>query len=433
MPEPGSIVNESYIEAIDVTTWTLSNGVTVVLKPTDFKADQVLLSATSPGGISLVEDKDYMSGAFTSNIIGGSGVGTFNAIDLSKKLTGKVVNIRPYVGNMDEGFSGSASPQDLETLFQLAYLYGTSPRADSTVFASFIGRMGSMISTIQANPQSAFGDTLNVTVNQYHYRSRPLSADVLNEVDLERIEAIFADRFSDFSDFRFTIVGAIDLDVLRPLVETYLASLPSTGREETWRDVGMRAPTGVIEKEVYKGIEPKSQVAIVFSGETEWSMEERRRMSILREVLNTRLREVLREDLGGTYGVSVNGSIRDTPYENYQIVVTFGCAPDRVDELVQNVWDNIADLQTNGPLETHIDNAREGAFRSWQTGLEENGYWLNSLEFYLSRDMDPTRILNNPADFLDSITPEDVADAARKYLRKDQFVRVTLYPEDQDS
>ena len=243
----------------------------------------------------------------------------------------------------------------------------------------------------------------------------------------------FKVRFAYFSDFTFYLVGAFDLEGIRPLVETYLATLPSTGRVETFRDVGIRTPPGVIEKSVFKGVEPQSRVQIVFSGETEWSMEGRRRMSMLQRVLDTRLREILREDLGGTYGVSVRGSLREDPYENFQFTISFGCAPDRVDELVASVWADIELLQNEPPEEDHMANAREASFRSWEVGLEENSYWLSTLQFYISRDMDPTRILINPSDVLENVTGEDIMGAARKYLNRDRYVRVTLYPEDTDS
>lgn len=433
LPQPGSIVEEAFREDIGLTTWTLSNGVKVLLKPTDFKADEILVSAWSPGGASLAPDSMYISSSLTTNIIGGSGVGSFNAVDLSKKLSGKVARIRPFIGSLEEGFSGSASPQDLETLFQLTHLYATSPRSDSTVFASFMTRMNSMLSTMQNNPQSAFGDTLNVTLNNYHIRARPMSADVLAEADLAHMEMLYSDRFEDFSDFTFLFVGTFEPEDMRPLVTQYLASLPGTGREEAGIDAGIRPPSGAIEKEVHRGVEPVSQVGIVFSGDMPWTMESRRAMNMLRETLDTRLREVLREDLGGTYGVSVQGSLRDQPYEHYQFVIVFGCDPERVDELVAMVWDTIRAFKELGPDEEDLANAREQAFRAWETGLEENGYWLNTTKFYLTRDMDPARILLNPAEALEIVTPANVADMARKVLRDDQYVRVTLYPESPDS
>ena len=433
LPAAGSVVSESFREDLQLTEWTLSNGARVYLRPTDFKADEILLSAWSPGGASLVPDSMYTSASLTSSIIGGSGVGAFNAIDLSKKLTGKMVRIRPYVGSLDEGFSGSAAPQDLETLFQLAYLYGTATRADSTVFASFISRVGSMLSTLRTIPQSAFGNTLTTTINNYHWRARPMSDDVLAEADLAQIEAIFADRFADFSDFSFLLVGAFDTVDLKPLVEQYLASLPGIGRKESWVDNGMRAPDGVVEKVVHRGIEPRAQVALVFQQEMPYSMEERRTLSLLQAALDTRLREVLREDLGGTYGVSVQASLRNQPYEHVQTTIVFGCDPDRVEELVASVWETIRLLQTEGPSEVHLANAREQSFRAWETGLEENSWWLGTLEFYLSNDMDPARLLTNPADVLSNIGASDVADLARRILGRNRYIRVTLLPENEDS
>jgi zinc protease len=429
MSTPGSIVAEKSIPSLNLTEWTLSNGIKVVLKPTDFKADEVLLSATSPGGLSLAPDADYMSATFSTNLVGGSGAGAFGAVELSKKLTGKIARIRPYVSNLEEGFSGSASPQDLETMFQLSYLYATAPRADSSVFASFMSRINSMLSTLAANPQSAFGDTLGVTLSQYHFRSRPFSSEILSEVDLGTGLEFFKDRFSDFSDFTFYLVGAFEPNSIRSFVETYWASLPSSGRMETPRDDGKRTPMGVIKKEVYKGVEEQSQIALIFSGESDWSMAERRRLALLKDVVEKRLREVLREDLGGTYGVSVLSNFQDKPFESFQFSISFGCAPDRVEELISNVWANIRDLQSNPPSETHLKDAKEAISRAWETGLKENGYWLTALQFYMGREMDPERILVNPAVQVDEITGADIVDAANTFLNSDRYVQVVLYPE----
>jgi len=429
IPNPGQIVSETYTESLDLTEWTLSNGARVFLRPTDFKADEVLFSASSPGGVSLASDDEYMSATFATNLVGGSGVGAFGAVDLSKKLTGKVARIRPFVSNLEEGFSGTASPQDLETLFQLSYLYATAPRADSSVYASFMSRINSMLATLSASPQSAFSDTLGVTLNQYHFRSRPFSAEVLDEVDLKTGFDFYKDRFADFSDFTFYLVGSFDLDGIRPLVETYLASLPSIGRVEKPLDDGSRTPSGVVKKEVYKGLEAQSQVALIFSGEAEWSMGERRRLSLLKDVVETRLREILREDLGGTYGVSVLSNFQDQPHESFQFSISFGCDPERVDELIANVWSNILDLQAREPDETHLKNAREAISRSWETGLKENGYWLTALQFYLGRNMSPDRILTNPAEQVDLITGSDISDAAKTFLNPERYVQVVLYPE----
>lgn len=430
MPEPGRIVEESTVDSLGLTRWTLSNGAVVYLRPTEFKADQVLFAASSPGGTSLASDDEYMSASLATSLVGSSGAGTFGPIELSKKLSGKVVNVRPYIGRLEEGFSGSASPEDLETLLQLTWLYAEAPRADSSVYSSFMTRISSMLGAMQASPESAFGDTLNVTLNRYHFRSRPLSPEVLGEVELRESFGFFQERFADFDDFRFYLVGAFEPDEVRPLVERYLASLPALDREDVPVDDGRRTPARVVEKDVYKGLEPKSQVAIVFSGEAPWSMEERRRLQMLQRVVDTRLRERLREDLGGTYGVSVGASLDDEPYDHYDFNISFGCDPDRVDELVAQVWEDLRELKSTPPDEAHVENAREAAFRGWEVGLKENGYWLSTLQFYIEHGMDPARILIDPRTVLRGITPADVSETARRYLDEGRYVRVTLYPEE---
>lgn len=428
-PEPGRIVEERADSTIDVTYLTLSNGVKVVLRPTDFKNDEVLLRATSPGGLSMSTDPDYMSASFATQIIGGSGVGSFGPVELEKKLTGKAVRLQPVISSLSEGFVGSASPRDLETLFQLVYLYGTEARADNVVFASYLSRISSVLNSMQASPQSAFNDTLSVTVSQHHFRTRPLSEDVLGEVSLDESFEFFKDRFADFGDFTFYFVGAFEMDTIRPLIERYLGSLPTTGRVETWRDDGRRTPPGVVEKIVLKGIEPQSRVAFVFSGDVEWSIEERRKLLLLQRVLNTRLREILREDLSGTYGVSVSASLSDEPLESYRFSISFGCAPERVDELVAQVFEEIDRIKTNPTDDTYLERAREASVRAHELGLRENSYWISSLQFYLEHDLEPTRIPVSPSASLDAITGDDLMLAARFYLNVDRYVRVTLMPE----
>ncbi|NNF03034.1 MAG: insulinase family protein, partial [Rhodothermales bacterium] len=428
-PEPGRIVHEARVDSLGLIQWTLSNGAEVWLRPTDFKADQVLFAATSPGGTSLASDDEYMSASFATSLVGSSGAGAFGPVELSKKLSGKVVNVRPYIGRLEEGFSGTASPEDLETLFQLTWLLATNPRADSSVHASFMTRISSMLETMQASPESAFGDTLSVTLSRYHVRSRPLSPELLGEVELQESFDFYRERFADFDDFRFYLVGAFEPDHIRPYVERWLASLPALPRVDVPQDDGRRTPEGVVRKEVRRGVEPKSRVAIVFSGEAPWSMEERRRLQMLQRVVDSRLRERLREDLGGTYGVSVGASFEDEPYDHFEFNVSFGCDPERVDELVAQVFADLRDLKSVPPDEAHVRNAREAAFRGWETGLRENGYWLSSLQFYAAHGLDPARILIDPRTVLAEITAEDVSEAARTYLGEDRFVLVTLLPE----
>ncbi len=298
LPQPGRIVAERTIPRVDVTEWTLDNGVRVLLRPTDFKDDEVVFRAWSPGGLSLIPDADYMSAGFSSTLIAASGLGELDAGQLQRALQGKAVSVRPAYDDVSEGLTGSASPADLETLFQLIWLNMTSARGDSVAFRSIMQRLRSLLANRAASPEAVFQDTLAVTISQHHPRARPVTVDVLDEVDLQRAMATWRERFGDAGDFTFVFVGSFALDSIRPLVERYLGSLPAAGRVERARDNGIRPPDGVVEKVVYKGVEPSSQTILLFSGPATYVRETQVALTLLSRVLETRLREVLREELG---------------------------------------------------------------------------------------------------------------------------------------
>jgi zinc protease len=431
-PTTGHIVEQSVNEAIGTTRLTLSNGVHVVLKPTDFKNDQVLVRATSPGGTSLAPDSLFLSASFASQFVAGSGLAGYGPIELAKKLSGKAVSVQPFISSLTEGFSASASPEDLETMFQLIYLFGTAPQADSITFASSISRLQSFLSNRASSPAAAFTDTLSATLSQYNFRTRPLSPALLSEVSLDDGYSFYRDRFSDFSDFTFYLVGAFDVESITPYIETYIASLPAASRVETARDTGIRSPSDIQTRSVYKGIEPKSQVAIVFSGPAEWSLPERRRLFLLKSVVDMRLRELLREDLGGTYGVSVLASLDSRPIESYQFSISFGCSPERVEELTARVFAEVESLQQQPTDESYLQKARETSVRSFETGIRNNGYWLQSLVFYNNHDLDAKGISVNPQEALDDITPEQLVRTAKTYLNLKRYVQVRLFPKNMD-
>ena len=231
-PSPSPVVSEEVIPEVGVTEWTLANGVRVILKPTEFKEDQVLVSGFSPGGHSLSSLEDHMSATIAAQIVAMGGVGSFNMTDLQRKLTGKAVSISPSIEELTEGISGSASPKDLETLFQLIYLFFESPRKDATVFQTLNSQMEAFLPNRGTDPGAVFGDTLQVTLSQGHPRARPLTLETFREVELDEAFAFYQDRFADASDFTFVIVGAFELEEIRPLVETYLGGLPDLDRVE---------------------------------------------------------------------------------------------------------------------------------------------------------------------------------------------------------
>jgi zinc protease len=428
VPEPAAIVEEDVIEELEVQRWKLANGVRVYLKPTDFKDDEILFRSWSPGGSSLSSDEDYIASVTATSAVTQGGAGNFSLVDLQKALAGKAVRVSPYVSSLTEGFSGSASPSDVETMFQLIYLYFTAPRRDAEAFQSLTTRLNAFLTNRSADPIAAYQDTIQVTLSQNHFRARPASTELYAEMDLDKSLAFYRDRFADASDFAFFFVGTFDPDSLKPLIQTYIGGLPSIGRVENWRDEEIRPPTGVISKEVYRGIEPKSQTRITFTGPFDWTRENRHAMRSLAAVLRIRLREVLREDLGGTYGVGVSGIPSRNPRQEYSFTVTFGTAPDRLKELSDAVFLQIDSLQSYGPRQEEIDKVKEAQRRQRETDLRENSYWLSQLVAADLYDADPRNILVYE-ELIEALDIEMIREAAKRYLRTDNYVQVSLYPE----
>lgn len=428
LPTPGSIVKTTNREAFGITEWDLSNGIKVVLKPTTFKQDEVVFRATGPGGTSLASDDDYWPANTASSVIPLGGLGKFSAIDLRKVLAGKVVSVRPVIGEVEDGLMGTGSPKDLETLFQLVYLTVTAPRADPTVFAAFVAQGKAVLANQQASPEYAFSERLQRTLSQDHLRGMPMTAATLDKLNLDKSLAFYKERFADVGDFTFVFVGSFDLPTLKPLVERYLASLPSAKRHDAWKDVGLRPPSGIVEKVVKKGLEPKSQAAIVFNGPFKWNRDERVAIRALSMVLETRLREVVREDMSGTYGISVSPNAAAQPYEHFSLAIQFGCNPVRTDELIKAVMKEVDAMRSTGPTEKQVSDVREALIRDFETNTKQNAYLLSQLylRYQVPQDLGEFFSLG---EFYKSIDAKFVAEAAKKYLPASSYVKVTLLPE----
>ena len=429
MPTPGKVVSTRTIDGVGVTEWKLSNGARVLVKPTDFKADEVLFSAYSPGGTSLVSNADYMSASNTSMIMRVSGVGKFGSIDLGKKLAGKAANVSASVGATSEGLSGQASPKDLETLFQLAHLRFTAPRLDTAAWLAMKGQMEAGLANRNASPQAAFIDTVTATLSQNHFRSRPMSAATLSEIKPQRALEIYKERFANAGDFTFTFVGNVVLDSLKPLVEKYLASLPSTPQKENWKDVGGASPDGVVEKVVRKGSEPQAQTLIFFHGPFTYNPTTRFELRTLTMLAQMWLTDALREEMGGTYSPAFNGSGTRTPRGEYQLVAQYTSSPDNVDKLSARLFRVVDSLRTYAPSDADLTKVREQLLRGRETDLKTNGFWLNNIG---SRDQNGEDIagLLGPYDALvKNLTAKQIQDAAKLYLDPKRYIKVVLLPD----
>ncbi len=427
-PAPGRVTSTATREAFGITEWQLSNGVKVILKPTTFKQDEILFRAFSPGGHSLASDADYVAASTASNVVGAGGLGQFSAVDLRRVLTGKVASASATIGSLDEGLAGSASVKDLETMFQLIYLRFTAPRADPTIFDVLMQQMRAAIANQEASPGFAFAKAVADARYGDHLRTRPMTAAAIDQMSLEKSMAFYRDRFADASDFTFVFVGSFEPATLRPFVEQYLGGLPSAGRKETWKDVLPRSARGVIDRRVAKGIEPQSQTIVLFSGPFKYEQRNRVQLRALAMLVETRLREALREDLGGTYSVGVGADYSKIPNEEYTLSIGFGSSPDRADALFARVIQEIEAVRKTPPSEQAVADVRELLLRQHETSVRENGFYLTELaaRYRLGEDLNE---LNRLPEYYKGLTPAAIQQAAQTYFDLSNRIRVTLVPE----
>jgi len=425
-PMPGKVTKVAAIADLGITAWTLSNGIRVLLKPTDFKNDQVLFSGRRPGGLSLFDDETYHVANLAEFVLGGAG--EFSDNQLRRMLTGKVASAEVGWSDDEESAYGSASPRDLPTMFQLFWLHATSPRLDTARFAASRSTMKAEMQNSRNTPEQAFRDTSEVVMANYHPRYRLFQPEQLDSLDVNKAFALYKARFADFSGFTFYIVGNFSLDSLKPLVEQYLGSLPATGKATTTMDRGIRPPQGIVTRTVRKGTDPKAQTQISFHGPFAYSYENRLEISALRQLLDMRLRNALREDKGGTYGVGVSGYGTSIPYQNYSVSLEFGSSPDRVEELVGAAFAVIDSVKRAGPTAEEMAKIKETFLRTHETGLRENTSWLNWMRDHDEDGRDQHATLQYPS-MVQQLTADQVRDAARRYLDMKQYARFTLLPE----
>lgn len=428
LPTPGKIVSEKTRADVNLTEWKLSNGMRVLVKPTDFKADQVLINGVASGGTSLASDPDFMSASLASQIMAVSGVGNFNATDLQKKLSGKAASANVAFGEVDDVVSAGGSPKDLETIFQLLYLRFTAPRLDTDAFAAMKAQVEPFLANKGNDPESVYDDTVSVTMSQHHFRSRPLTAATFAEVDPNTALAFYRARLANAGNFTFAIVGNVQLDELKPLVERYLASLPA-GAPESWRDIGEQKPKGVVERTVRKGTEPKANTQFIFTGPAVYAPENRFAILALNTLVQMRLNEVLREQLGGTYSPQISGGISRLPRPEYEEDIDYGSSPENVDKLGRTVLQLIDSLQKKGPTAVEVDKVKEQILRLREVNTKTNEYWSGNL---VARDRAGEDVggLGTPYDaMVTRLTAAQLQDAARKYLNTANYAKFILLPE----
>ncbi len=429
MPAPGEILEKDHFEGPDVYEWTLANGARVVLKQTDFKENEILFSALAPGGLSLVDDEDYISADFADDAVVQGGAGNHSKRDLEKILAGANISLEPDINDLTSGFNGSSTREDLEKMLQLTYLYFMEPRIDETLWLSYKTRVQNNLANRDSNPMNRYSDLITSVLYQDDFRHQPLTAETLDKVDLNEAFTFYRQVFNNASGYTFFFTGSISPEELEPYIEAYIASLPGGGTERSWIDRGARHPQGVIKESLKAGKEPLSYVTLIYTGLWEWSDRETEVFQALSDSLDIILNEKLREQAAGTYSPGVGAYPSKIPFEDYAFLISFSCDPERVDELVSLVRDILNDLKKNPPEKRITEDVAKSRWVYLEEQMQKNSFWLSRLKRNYLLEMPRESI--TPRDYLSGYyTPEIFQDRIIKYLKSENSMEILLFPEE---
>jgi zinc protease len=426
---PGKTNSETKNEKLGTTNIVLSNGVVVCIKPTTFKNDEIQMDAWRWGGSHKYTLANKENAALAGFIVQKMGVSDMSVTDLQKFMAGKSVSVQPYLNTDEEGIQGQSSVKDFETFLQLVHLYFTKPRRDESAFNSFINNQKSFLQFLGKDPVASYEDTLQKII----YDNNPWAggankAEDYDKINLDTVMAIYHSVFGNAYGMHFTFVGNIDPDKAKPLLERYIGSLPSSPKENKYTDVGLRPIKGITDVAIKRGKEPKASIRLFFEGETTYNRDNRLQLAALVEVLNIKITEKLREDLGGIYTGGFNGGVYQRPYEHYIVQATVPCGPENVEKLTAALLGIVKTIQEKGIDPKDLTKVKETWKKQYHTNLQRNNYWLYNLSIAFINQDNPENILDYEQK-INSITVQNIQDVARKYLTLDNMVKSILYPE----
>ena len=428
-PDPGSIASRREIPELGVTVVRFSNGVEAWLKPTDFKNDQVMFSLVASGGTSLQTPDKYVEAQLASGQIELSGAGGHRAIDLPKLTAGKLASASPFIATSSHGIQGSSTPANIETALQLLYIKFTAPGDDSEAFDLIKRQLQAAVVNRSSSPAAVFNDKVAEVNTMKHYTSQPLTVERINTLDRAAMVSFYKARFTNAADFTFFLVGTFKVDEALPLLGRYVGSLPASGKATSrYKDLGVTFPSTSERVRVEKGKEPKSDTVMSFFADPPLEENEQTRVEAATEVLEIALRDILREELGETYGVSV-GLAQALPQRGGgHIQIRFSGAPDNAERMATRTLQEIARLQKEGPTDDLTNRAQETARRAHETALKQNGFWLGRLQSAKLLERDPLLILSR-LQRIDAVTPALLQETFRKYFPVERSTILTLMPE----
>jgi len=428
-PKPGKVTKVTQNKSLGTTEWTLSNGVKVVFRPTTFKKDEILLSAFSEGGLSKVTNTaDLASGTLAASIVSNNGLGQYNQIELNKILTGKIASVSPQIGGYDEGFNGNSSVKDFETMLQLVYLNFTAPRKDDNAFKAMMNGYRASLANIASDPRKAFSDSVNIMVTNHNPRTVILSLKTLDLIDQDKALAIFKDRFAMPADFTFIFTGNIDPanDSVKNTIVTYLGGLKSKIGTEKFTDNNIRKPKGKASNLFTKEMKiKKASNFILYSASMPYNIKNRSAVTAIGSILSLRYLESIREKEGGSYGVSVRGSVSNIPVNEATLMMQFDTDPLKQAKLISIIYSEVDDIVTKGPRPDDLQKVKENMLKKYTEDLAENGWWQNAVErFY----MDKINMVDDYKASVEALTPEVIQSTLKNIVSQGNVLEVVMKP-----
>jgi zinc protease len=433
IPQAGVIVNEKKNDLLGTTEITFANGAKAILKPTNFKTDEIVMTSFRKGGISKYPAEDKYNANYAATIVQQMGISNLSPVDLQKFMSGKIASANPRISNLTAGINGNSSVKDFETMLQMVNLYFTSPRKDETLFSGWKEKQKSQMQFAMADPQTAFVDTFY----QILYQKNPLAPITIpkpedfDKINLDRSFSIYKEQFADASDFNFIFTGSFDVEKIKPLLATYIGSLPSEGKPATFVDNGVRPVKGDINLAVKKGTEPKSLIVAVYSGELPYSDDLSLKAKALTEILNIKIIEDLREKMGAIYGGGIFGGLNKYPYNNYSLVLQLPCGPQNVDTLLKAVTAELNDIKTKGPSQANLDKVKKTWLEQYKVQIKENSFWSGKLQGIYFQGDDPKTILDYEK-MVNALTVDDIKAIANQLFDNKNVFQAVLYPENFD-
>jgi zinc protease len=427
--KPGKVVKKESNAKLGTTTLLLSNGARVTYKKTDFKNDEVLMEAVSFGGTNLYSNDDLRKTQFASGALTEAGFSGLKMNDINKFMTGKIAQVRPYISSTTEGLSGSATPKDIEYMFQMTHAYFTDLNLDKEAFDGYKQKQSAFYANMASQPNFYFQQEFYTYLSKENPRFYGMIPTEKSwaETDYELTYNKYKERFANAGDFEFYFVGNLDDKAMEDFSAKYIASLPSNGTKEKAVDLGYRMLKGEHKKVVNKGTDPKSNVTIMYYGDAAYTQKEALAMEALGEILTIKLVEELRENESGVYGVNARGSMSKVPYGSYSFNISFPCGPDNAEKLTASALRELQKIIEKGPEAKDLAKYKEGELLEFKKDLKENRYWIRSLRTAYTNGTSPEELLTKEQK-VTALTAKEVQEVAKKYLTKDKVIGM-LMPE----